>query len=346
MEASSTRDREPAVEDVPMPGESTDLEVVHAAAPPTYRGVVTDDELRRHWRLASALAQSGMFPDATEAPKALAKILMGRDLGLSPTQAMQGIHIVEGKPQLHYATMGGFVRSREGYDYRKKRGEDGKVLHTAELCVVEFTRDNWATVEGESEFSIEDAKTAGLKFTTSSGAPTNWTKRPKVMLFARALSQGVRDYMPEVLGGVPVYVEGEIEAEAPRLIAGSGEAEGLDLGPKVEEVLIRAEALGHQGIADRAVAEMALGSQSPQVVDQWVGAKHAELDTVDPELCRSPAEDGRICVMPVDHDPPHKARQGEPWTDDEKPDAEAPEGEDGAEPAEAEPVAEAEEGAK
>lgn len=319
-----------------MPGASTELEVVKAAAAPTYRGVMSDDELRRTWRLASALAQSGMFPDTKKAEEALAKILMGRDLGLSPTQALNGIHVVKGKPQLHYATMGGFVRAREGYDYRKKH-------HDAEKCVLEFTRDNWATVEGESEFSIEDAKTAGLEFKTSSGADSNWTKRPKVMLFARALSQGVREYMPEALGGVPVYVEGELEDGGEhRKALGTGEAEGLELGPQVEGILARADALQHEGLASRASAEMALGDQPPKVVDDWCRWATHTLDQVDPELCRQVAEDGRLCVQAVDHDPPHQARTGKPWTSNEEPDAEPAEDDDAG--GKKEPAAEAKEG--
>lgn len=277
----------PAVVPLPeddMPGEATDLAVIEQAAPlSTYRGVISDDELRRTWRLASALAQSGMFPDADEAPKALAKILMGHDLGLSPTQAMQGIHIVEGKPMLHYATLGGFVRSRPGYDFRKAE-------QSPEKCTVEFTRDNWETVLASSTFTVEMAKLRGLKFTGRNGQPTNWVKMPEVMCFARALSQGVRENMPEVLGGIPVYVNeerDELVRDRPKLDS-AAEAEGLDLGPKVEEVLERAKALGHEGIADRATAEMALGNQSPQEVDNWVLSMHVELDLIDPEKQAEP----------------------------------------------------------
>jgi hypothetical protein len=265
--------------DEPMPGEDAEIAVIEDAVPVPITGarpILRDDEIRRLWRLAGALASSGMFPDATQAGQAFAKIVMGRDLGLSPTQAMTGIHIVEGKPQMHYSTLGGFVRAREGYDFRKK-------VRTDERCVLEWTRDDWAT-SGEWSFTIEQAKKRGL--VKSRG---NWEKMPEVMLFARTLSQGVREDMPEVLGGVPVYAEGEIEPET-RRIGGTGEPEGIELGPKVEAVLIRAKALGHEGIADRATAEMALGDQPPQVVDQWVANAHRELDVIDP------AKQGDACT--------------------------------------------------
>lgn len=306
----------------PMPGEGVELEVLRDQAAHQQivtRELPTDGEIRRMWRLASALAASGMFKDTDQAAQAFAKILMGHDLGLTPAQSMSGIHIVEGNPQLHYSVIGGFVRAHEGYDYRV--GE-----HTAESCTVTFTRNG--EVIGESTFTMDDARLllGESKVTKSTG---NWVRQPKVMLLARALSQGVRWYMPEVLGGVPVYSWGEIEpGSETRRIAASGEPEGIELGPKVEEVLIRANSLGHKGIADRASAEMALGDQPPQVVDRWVQWAHGELDVVDEELCRDASEDGRLCVLPTGHEPPHKARAGEPW-ESERADVEPAEGEDG-----------------
>lgn len=255
--------------DEPMPGESMELEAVRDFTPVVTRGLPTDNEIRRMWRIAASLHASGYFKDVKKAEEAFGKIIMGHDLGLTPAQSMVGIHIVEGKPQLHYATMGAFIRSREGYDYRV-------VEHSAESCSIAFYRHGDKL--GISTFTIEDAKTMRLQIDK---AGSGWQKSRPTMLLARALSQGVRWYMPEVLGGVPVYVEGEIEPS--RRIAGSGEPEGIELGPKVEAVLIRAKALGHEGIADRGAAEMALGDQSPQVVDQWCASMHAELDKIDPE---------------------------------------------------------------
>ena len=59
-------------------------------------------------------------------------------------------------------------------------------------------------VIGTSAFSIDDAKKAGL-------AGDNWRKYPRNMLFARAMSNGVKWYCPNVFGG-PVYSPDELGA--------------------------------------------------------------------------------------------------------------------------------------
>jgi hypothetical protein len=77
---------------------------------PMNTATMTDGEIDRLFRVAKALAMSGMFKDARQAEQAFAKILLGRDLGLSPTQAMTGIHIVEGKPEIAATTLAGFIK--------------------------------------------------------------------------------------------------------------------------------------------------------------------------------------------------------------------------------------------
>jgi hypothetical protein len=56
---------------------------------------------------------------------------------------------------------------------------------------------------GVSKFTIEDAKKAGTK---------NLDKYPANMLFARAMSNGVKWYTPDVFNG-PVYTPDEIQVE-------------------------------------------------------------------------------------------------------------------------------------
>lgn len=310
MEARTPAEAAPEMPDEPMPGTEMEIAEVRDFTPVVSRGLSSDSEIRRMWRIGSALAQSGMFKDVESAAQAFAKIIVGHDLGLTPAQAMMGLHIVEDSPMLHYATLGGFIRSREGYDYRVREHDETK-------CAIEFFRHGESL--GKSEFTMDDAKALGVKFTGRSGRPTMWKKQPKTMLLARALSMGVRWYMPEVLSGVPVYVEGEIEPQRER-IGGSGDAEGIELGQSVEAVLIRAKALGHEGIADRAAAEMALGGQSPQLVDQWVANMHAELDKIDPSKQEhavtgkpcgraDPTREGVTCELMEGHDGAHMAAE-------------------------------------
>jgi hypothetical protein len=165
---------------------------------PMNTATMTDGEIDRLFRVAKALAMSGMFKDARQAEQAFAKILLGRDLGLSPTQAMTGIHIVEGKPEIAATTLAGFIKKLPGKDYKV-------VKHNNDGCSIDFYEDGEKI--GNSTFTMEDAQAAGLVRDKSP-----WQRYPRNMVFARALSNGVKWYMPDVTGGIPVYHEGEVES--------------------------------------------------------------------------------------------------------------------------------------
>lgn len=88
---------------------------------------------------------------------------------------------------------------------------------------------------GRSEFTIGDAQRAGL---VRSGG--NWTKWPRAMLFARAMSQGVRTFAPDVTSGTAIYAEGEISGEdaplPPTVDVETGEL--VDWGPELPTTVI------------------------------------------------------------------------------------------------------------
>lgn len=157
--------------------------------------------------LANHLYKSGFFKDAGDGYKALAKLVFGRDLGLSATAAMTGIHIVEGKPEISANVQAQMVRTYVGpegerYDYRV-------ISHDAEHCEIEFSRrrDGEWSVLGRSRYTIQDANRAGL-----SGKHV-WKRHPMNMMFARAISDGVAFHCPEVTNGIRTYHEGEIATE-------------------------------------------------------------------------------------------------------------------------------------
>lgn len=269
--------------------------------------LITDDEIRIMYRVAESLAASGKFGDVTKAEHAFAKMMVGRDLGMTPVQAVQALHIVKGGVMVSYSMLAQFIRSRreEGYDYRPGwikldpalPGAEGgeKVLvwadeedpldeRTIHGAVVEFYAES--KLVGTSTFTIDDARRA--KLIKEGGA---WETAPRNMLRARAMSNGVKWFVPEVMGGLPIYVEGEIVEKADLTEpTGSGEAQGLDLGPKVEWVIERATELGHAGLANRAAIEVALGSRSPAVVDEWVGRARAELARFETEQAAAAVE--------------------------------------------------------
>lgn len=262
---------------------------------PNTLAVMSDAEINRSWRLAEALASSGQFPDVKSTAAAFAVMLVGHDLGMSPTQALMGIHLIKGHPQIASTSLAGFIKTGGAYDYRV-------VKHSDQECAIEFgpapaprANEPWPEAFSPlSEFSMTDAVAAELvtevageddqppTYKRKSGASEGWEKYPRNMLFARAMSNGVKWHCPDVMNGVPVYTEGDSFEERPALSArsGDGAAQGLDLGVKVEKVIARAEGLGHAGLSDRAAIEMTLGGRSPAVAATWARKAEVELNAL------------------------------------------------------------------
>jgi hypothetical protein len=150
-------------------------------------------------QVAKAFKASGMFPDLRDEAQAFVKVMAGRELGIGPMASMMGINMIQGKVTLSANLMASQVKSSQAYDYIVRE-------HTASTCRMDFLQNG--EVCGTSEFTMEDAQRAGL--VKGGGA---WSKYPKAMLFARALSQGVRWYCPDVLNGSPAYVPEEMGAQ-------------------------------------------------------------------------------------------------------------------------------------
>lgn len=169
---------------------------------------LTNVELDEMQRTAALLVSSQYFTasrdDRNTAIAQLAtKIMAGRELGYGPYASVNGIHVIQGKPQVSANLMASAVKSNLKYDYRvRKMGDTG--------VSIEFFEGGQSL--GVSDFTADDAKRAGTQ---------NMGKFPRNMMFARALSNGVRWFCPDVFNGQSVYVEGEIgemEMEQPAYI--------------------------------------------------------------------------------------------------------------------------------
>lgn len=143
--------------------------------------------------MAKTFAESGMFQDTRQAAQAFVKIQAGQELGIAPFAAMSGIHIISGKPTIGAGLMASQVKGSGKYDYKV-------IKHDDKICSIDFYQGK--EMIGNSTFTIEDARKAGTK---------NLDKFPKNMLFARALSNGVKWFTPDVFTG-PVYVPEEMNS--------------------------------------------------------------------------------------------------------------------------------------
>jgi hypothetical protein len=142
-------------------------------------------------QLGKVFAASGLFTDVKSEAQAVVRILAGQEIGIPAFAAISGIFIIQGKPTIGAGLMASRVKASGKYDYKV-------IDHSEKACSIDFYQGKEKI--GNSNFTIEDAKKAGTK---------NLDKFPKNMLFARALSNGVKWFTPDIFAG-PVYVPEEM----------------------------------------------------------------------------------------------------------------------------------------
>jgi hypothetical protein len=147
-------------------------------------------------QLGSIALASGNFPDLRNNEQAIVRIMAGRELGLQPMTALRDLYVVEGKVAMSSGLIASMVRNHPKYDYRITTMDN-------DMCELEFFEGEFPV--GKSKFTIEDAKQAGI-YRQGSG----WTKYPRNMLFARALTNGARWYCPDAFDGA-VYTPEELK---------------------------------------------------------------------------------------------------------------------------------------
>lgn len=140
--------------------------------------------------IGDVFSQSGMFPDIKTKAQAAVKILAGRELGLSAFESMKNLYLVNGKLAMQANAMASLIKKSLKYDYKVDKIDETE-------CAITFFQINGDKKEslGTSTFTFKEAAKAGLV------NKDNWKNFPKNMLFARALSNGVRFYCPDAVCG-------------------------------------------------------------------------------------------------------------------------------------------------
>lgn len=178
---------------------------------------VMPESLNEPMALGEVFMKSGMFTDIKSQAQAVVKILAGRELGLAPLESMTNIYIVNGKVALQAKIIGSLIKKSAKYDYTidtltdqecsitfSEKGMDGKAIKGL----------------GKSTFTIKDAAKAGIV------NKDVWSKYPRNMLFARALSNGARWYTSDVFCGYTAEeIEKPIEATSIITINSKGKVE-------------------------------------------------------------------------------------------------------------------------
>lgn len=147
------------------------------------------------WRVAGALAASGMTPkDINTQEKVLAVIMAGAEIGMAPFQSLQSFAVINGRPALWGDGMLATVR-KFGVKV------DERFVDGVAVCTV--TRSDTGE-EITRCFSEADAVRAGL---WKKAGP--WTTYPQRMLQMRARAWALRDGCADMLRGMKMAEEAQ-----------------------------------------------------------------------------------------------------------------------------------------
>jgi hypothetical protein len=170
--------------------------------------IQSPDDLQRLARLFSA---SGLFgraagndPNAHMAECAI-KILAGMEAGFGSFASIAGVSVINGRPGFGANLLAQAIKRHPLYDYRVLEKTD-------QVCRIKFLSGKEEL--GVETFTIAMAERAGLLAERQQARGISpWKAYPEAMLFARALSAGMRTHCPDALGGAPAYTPEELGAQ-------------------------------------------------------------------------------------------------------------------------------------
>lgn len=189
----------------------------------SYRKGLEPMTLEKAFLLAETFAVTGMCGIKSPAD-ALARIMTGRELGLTALQSIRGVYMIEGKPSLDASLLMGLCIQHpdcEKFDFMESTNERA-VLHVKRR----------GRPLQEIVWTIDDAKQA--KLIKENGA---WVKNPKQMLRARCKSDGARLEFPDVTFGLQSREEAVDQMQEATIKA------PVDVvGPSPEQIAVHEEA--------------------------------------------------------------------------------------------------------
>jgi hypothetical protein len=147
--------------------------------------------------MAERLARGGPYEGASAA-QLEARIWIGIALGIDPATACGSIGFARGKPTFAAGLQAALLARSERYQYEAEEITDQR-------AAIRFFRDG--KLVGISCFTIEEAKRAGLT------GKSVWQAYPGDLLFARAMTRGIRRYAPDLLVGSAAYTPEEAGAD-------------------------------------------------------------------------------------------------------------------------------------
>jgi hypothetical protein len=150
---------------------------------------------------------------------------------------MAAIYIVNGKPSMSANLMAARVKLSGKYRYEVLTKDESKCSIQFWELIEDWTADGkqikkWVKPGPPEVYTVELAKKAGL-----TKNPV-WTNHPMNMCFARAMSNGVKTYCPDLMNGVPLYTPDEMDPNMKMKVTADGDvipdADYVIAAPKAE----------------------------------------------------------------------------------------------------------------
>lgn len=178
-------------------------EAPHSPDPTGGRLVAWASSLTAAHKIGAALCNTSFVPATFKGKpeEAAAAILFGDEIGLTPTQALQSVYVISGKPALYARAMVAIVLAA-GHEIETVEKSDA----TVSVRGRRRGSESW-TVE---TWTKDRAKKAG--YTNNK----RYELDPQSMLYARAASDLCRQIAPDALAGIGYSVE-ELEAETAKV---------------------------------------------------------------------------------------------------------------------------------
>jgi hypothetical protein len=194
-EIARYEDRHLAVAPTPEPTYPTD--------PTGGRLVAWADGLTAAHRIGSALCSTAFVPAHFKGKpeEAAAAILYGDEIGLTPTQALQNLYVISGKPALYARAMVALVLAAGHEVWTVSKSDASVTVAGRRRGSAHIIEETWTT-----------ARAAKAGYTNNKKYQTD----PQSMLYARAASDVCRQVAPDALAGLAYSVEEvELSEDAP-----------------------------------------------------------------------------------------------------------------------------------
>jgi hypothetical protein len=205
------------------------LTVAGQAAPALALTPFSPGNLEQALALAERLAEANLLPASLRKRPAdvLLLVMFGRDLGLTFSEALRGLHLIEGRAVLSADLMVALAK-------RSGHCERFDLIETSDTRATYETKRRGAPAPIRMTWTIQMAQTAGL------AKRDTWVKYPSAMLRARCAAALVRAVYPDCLfgcydsdevAGGDVPATATVVASAPAYEVGSGSSIGIEDAP-------------------------------------------------------------------------------------------------------------------